>query len=242
MVLIKAMLSEIGYTNEIIEAKNGIEAIEKYQKMSPDLILMDVHMPELDGISATKKIREIEFSTGNNVTIIALTAGALKEEREKCFANGMNDFLTKPVVPEKIKSMLDKYLLKGEDSHELNHSDEMGIDLHIDYHEFENLYSDKSVIKEAMTIVLKYMPGQILELEEACRERNIDRVNTAAHIIKGSSGSMYFTIMARIAGIIESDSTDNWNDNLELQLSELKTEWEIIKKIIRQKLKSMEMN
>jgi CheY-like chemotaxis protein len=110
MVLIKAMLSEIGYTNEIIEAKNGIEAIEKYQKMSPDLILMDVHMPELDGISATKKIREIELSTGNNVPIIALTAGALKEDQEKCFAVGMNDFLTKPLdfnlLKEKLRNIL----------------------------------------------------------------------------------------------------------------------------------------
>jgi len=241
MVLIKAMLSEIGYTNEIIEAKNGIEAIEKYQKMSPDLILMDVHMPELDGISATKKIREIELLTGKNVPIIALTAGALKEEREKCFANGMNDFLTKPVVPEKIMSILDKYLIKGEDSQKLNHNYESEIDTHVAYHELENLYSDKSIIKEAMTIVLKYMPSQILELEEACREKNAGRVSAAAHIIKGSSGSMYFTIMARIAGILESDSTDSWNDNIELQFSELKAEWETIKQIIQQKINAMDI-
>jgi CheY-like chemotaxis protein len=59
MVLIKAMLSELGFTNEIMEAKNGIEAIEKYQQESPDLILMDVHMPELDGIRATKKSEKL---------------------------------------------------------------------------------------------------------------------------------------------------------------------------------------
>jgi CheY-like chemotaxis protein/HPt (histidine-containing phosphotransfer) domain-containing protein len=242
MVLIKAILSEIGYTNEIIEAKNGNEAIEKYQKMSPDLILMDVHMPELDGISATKKIREIELLTGNNVPIIALTAGALKEEREKCFANGMNDFLTKPVVPEKIKAMLDKYLIKGEHSHELNNNGESEIDLHMAYHEFENLYSNKSILKEAMNITLTYMPGQILELEEALREKNAGRVSAAAHIIKGSAGSMYLRIMARIAGKIETDSKGNWNDNLELQLSELKAEWEIVEKIILEKINSLNMN
>ena len=236
MVLIKAILSEVGYTGEIIEAKNGIEAIEKYQKMSPDLILMDVHMPELDGISATKKIREIELLTGNNVPIIALTAGALKEEREKCFANGMNDFLTKPVVPEKIKEMLDKFLIKEKQSQESNQNGEPEIDLHMAYHELENLYSNKSIIKEAMAITLKYMPAQILELEEACREKNTGRASAAAHIIKGSAGSMYFRIMAKIAGKIETDSKDNWNDNIELQLSELKAEWEIVERIIQQKI------
>jgi|GEM_PF-2532760 len=236
MLLIKAVLYDLGFTNEIIEATNGLEAIEKYQEMSPDLILMDVHMPELDGISATKKIREIELLTGNNVPIIALTAGALKEERENCFANGMNDFLTKPIVPEKIKAMLEKYVIKVEDSHELNHNGESEIDLHIDFHTLERLYKDKSVVKEAMTIVLQYVPGQILELEKACSEKSAGRVREVAHLIKGGSASMYFKIMTKIADKIESDSTGNWNDNLALQFSELKAEWEIVEKIIQQKM------
>jgi HPt (histidine-containing phosphotransfer) domain-containing protein len=110
------------------------------------------------------------------------------------------------------------------------------------YHEFENLYSNKSILKEAMNITLTYMPGQILELEEALREKNAGRVSAAAHIIKGSAGSMYLRIMARIAGKIETDSKGNWNDNLELQLSELKAEWEIVEKIILEKINSLNMN
>ncbi len=236
LVLIKAMLSELGYTNEIIEAKNGIEAIEKYQKMSPDLILMDVHMPELDGISATKKIRAIELSTGNNVPIIALTAGALKEEREKCFASGMNDFLTKPVVPEKIRDMLNKYLIKVEHAHKLPHTDESENDLHVAYDELQNLFSDKAIIKKVMTIALQDIPAKILELEHACDKKHPESVSAAAHKIRGSSSSMRFNIMAKIAEKIEMDSNDGWYDNLNLQLSELKAEWEIVKEIIQQKI------
>jgi PAS domain S-box-containing protein len=236
MVLIKAMLSELGYTNEIIEAKNGIEAIEKYQKMSPDLILMDVHMPELDGISATKKIRAIELSTGNNVPIIALTAGALKEEREKCFASGMNDFLTKPVVPEKIREMLNKYLIKVEHVHKLPHTDESENDLHVAYDELQNLFSDKAIIKKVMTIALQDIPAKILELEHACDKKHPESVSAAAHKIRGSSSSMRFNIMAKIAEKIETESNDGWNDNLKLQLSELKAEWEIVREIIQQKI------
>jgi PAS domain S-box-containing protein len=236
MVLIKAMLSELGYTNEIIEAKNGIEAIEKYQKMSPDLILMDVHMPELDGISATKKIRAIELLTGNNVPIIALTAGALKEEREKCFASGMNDFLTKPVVPEKIREMLNKYLIKEAHSHKLLPTDESENDLHVAYDELQNLFSDKAIIKKVMTIALQDIPAKILELEHACNKNHPESVSAAAHEIRGSSSSMRFGIMAKIAQKIEMESNDGWNDNLKSQLSELKAEWEIVREIIQQKI------
>jgi PAS domain S-box-containing protein len=236
MVLIKAMLSELGFNNEIIEAKNGIEAIEKYQKMSPDLILMDVHMPELDGISATKKIRDIESLSGRNIPIIALTAGALKQEKESCFANGMNDFLTKPLVPEKIGAMLNKYLIKKEHSHELLHNDESENELHISFYELENLISDKSVIKEAMAIVLNDMPTQILNLEKACKEKDSVKVNSAAHTIKGLSSNMRFSIMTKTAEIIENESYDNWNDALESKLSELMAEWEIVKKIILEKI------
>jgi CheY-like chemotaxis protein len=72
---------------------------------------MDVQMPEMDGLEATRQIRSMETGTGRHVPIIALTAGAFKEEREKCFAAGMDDFLTKPVEKEKIVSVLEKYLL-----------------------------------------------------------------------------------------------------------------------------------
>jgi HPt (histidine-containing phosphotransfer) domain-containing protein len=68
------------------------------------------------------------------------------------------------------------------------------------------------------------------------KEKDSKKVNTAAHIIKGSSSSMRFRLMAKIAEKIESESNANWNDNLELQLAELKAEWEIVKKIIHQKI------
>jgi PAS domain S-box-containing protein len=236
MLLIKAMLYDLGFTNEIIEARTGIEAVEKYQKMSPDLILMDVHMPELDGISATKKIREIESLTGNNIPIIALTAGALKEEQQKCFANGMNDFLTKPLVPEKILEMLNKYLKKEEHTNELLPNDESEIELHLAYHELENLFKNKSILKELLITTLNDLTTLILALEKACKEKNLGMVSEIAHKIKGSTSFMRLTILYKIAEKIENEIHDIWNDNLALHLSELKAEWEIVKKIIQQKI------
>jgi CheY-like chemotaxis protein len=111
MILIKAILSKHLNHVEILEATNGCQAIELYKANDLNLIFMDVQMPECDGIEATQKIREIERLTNRHVPIIALTAGALKEEREKCFEAGMDDFLTKPVEQEKTKAVVDKYLI-----------------------------------------------------------------------------------------------------------------------------------
>ncbi len=112
MLLSKTVLAQLVPDCEIYEAKNGVEAVGQYQKLAPDLIFMDIHMPELDGVEASKQIRQIEVQTGNKVTIVALTAGVLKEEKDKCFAAGMDEFLTKPLKLQKIKSVLRKYIQK----------------------------------------------------------------------------------------------------------------------------------
>ena len=196
-------------------------------------------MPELDGIRATKKIREIESLTGRKVPIIALTAGALKEEKEKCFANGMNDFLSKPLTPEKLMAMLNKHLLTLEQSHESLHYSDSEIESHMAYQELMNSFKNKSIIQKVLEIALKDLPDQILELEGACKEKHPEKVHSAAHKIKGSSSYMRFNLIAEIAANIERESTDAWNDHVELHLSELKAEWEIVQEIIESKLAQM---
>ncbi|EON79281.1 putative sensor/response hybrid [Lunatimonas lonarensis] len=109
MMMIKALIGRLYPEAVLYEAVNGLEAVRLMSEVSPDLILMDIQMPELDGLEATKKIRAVENESGIHVPIIALTAGAFKEEEERCLAAGMDGFLTKPVEPEKIKSVLMKY-------------------------------------------------------------------------------------------------------------------------------------
>lgn len=110
MVLIKLILKKILGDVNIIEAKNGCEALDFLQKNTIDLVLMDVQMPEMDGMEATKHIRNLADEKMSKVPIIALTAGALKDEREKAISVGMNDFITKPIDSEKLKTLLLKHL------------------------------------------------------------------------------------------------------------------------------------
>ncbi|MCZ8343508.1 MAG: response regulator [Leptospira sp.] len=107
--LLKSILKKILPNIQFIEAINGRDAVEKYKLYDPDLIFMDVQMPEMDGLEATKLIREHESNTGKIARIIALTAGAFKEDEDRCLNAGMSEFLTKPVKIEDIKKILLNY-------------------------------------------------------------------------------------------------------------------------------------
>lgn len=91
-------------------ANNGKEAVELYDKEKFDLILMDVQMPEMDGIEATEKIRKIEESAGGHIPIIALTANAFEEDKKKCLAAGMDAYTTKPIKIAELFGMLEELL------------------------------------------------------------------------------------------------------------------------------------
>ena len=111
MILIKTLVKKIIHGVEIYEAKNGMEAVDCFKKYSPNLILMDIQMPELDGLEATKAIKIFEKSKGTNTPVIALTAGAFSEDKEKCLDAGMVDFLTKPINIKELTIVLRKNLL-----------------------------------------------------------------------------------------------------------------------------------
>ncbi len=137
------MLQKIGYRVDVV--KNGQEVIDTLERTSYDLVLMDCQMPEMDGLEATKKIREAEnvnrkalgvrsegqeseFSEtpdalpltpneDSRVPIIALTANALSGDRKTCLEAGMDDFLTKPVRLEELKAMINKWLPQHQEQH-----------------------------------------------------------------------------------------------------------------------------
>lgn len=100
-----SILNKMGFQPEI--ANNGAEVLEKMQETDYDLILMDVQMPEMDGLEASQKIRQ--EMNNDQVIIIAMTANAFKEDREKCLAAGMNDYISKPVKIEVLYNTLLKW-------------------------------------------------------------------------------------------------------------------------------------
>jgi PAS domain S-box-containing protein len=99
------LLEKRGHT--VVTATNGREAVEAFQKEKFDLILMDIQMPEMDGVEAAAAIREIESASGESVPIIALTAHALTGDRERCLEGGMDGYTTKPIRAEALYQEMD---------------------------------------------------------------------------------------------------------------------------------------
>lgn len=90
-------------------AEDGQEAVEVWEHGDFGIILMDVQMPKVDGLEATRMIREKEKARGGHVVIIAMTAHTMAEDKEQCFEAGMDDYISKPVVFDELLSLIDKY-------------------------------------------------------------------------------------------------------------------------------------
>ena len=110
MILAQTLISQLLPESKIIKATNGSEAVGLFMKQKPDMIFMDIQMPEKDGYSATGEIRAIEQSSENKVPIIALTAGTLKDEKDRCLQAGMSDYLSKPFKEIEIRAIIEKWL------------------------------------------------------------------------------------------------------------------------------------
>ena len=105
------LVEKMGYRAAVVN--DGLQAIHAFRRENYDLILMDCQMPELDGFTATAEIRRLE-TTGSHVPIIAMTANAMRGDREKCLASGMDDYISKPVAFEDLRVLITRWLARAE--------------------------------------------------------------------------------------------------------------------------------
>lgn len=108
MLLVKTLVKKILPNATIFAVEDGNEAVLHFKKDKPDIILMDIQMPNKNGHAATKEIRLL--SNGTEVPIVAVTAGVMTEEVEECFKSGMNDYLAKPISLLDLEVVLLKWL------------------------------------------------------------------------------------------------------------------------------------
>lgn len=238
MMLIKIIISKLIDGAEIYEAENGKIALEQYKEILPDIILMDVHMPELDGIETTKQIREIETKTGRHTPILALTAGAFREEKEKCFLAGMDDFLTKPFEPEKAKEIFKKYIKLKSPIHSRKSPKMVNLEEHFGYTALTHqLDHDLEGIQQLISLTLEEMPVRLSQLEKACIDIDFKKMSEIAHSMKGACLSMQCSILAELAKKIELAGKSKQPVGIQVSLAGMKAEWEIVKGILSEKLK-----
>jgi len=231
MLLAKSLLQTILPASRLLIAENGQEAVNLLQQETPDLILMDVQMPVLNGYEATAAIRKLE--KGTQIPIIALTAGITKGEKERCLAAGMNDYLSKPILKEALEACLEKWLSlvpTGPDSPEA--AKRLPVDVaHFDRKELLNRMGDEEVVQEMLLIAADQLSAFPAEFRGHLHTGNLDAIRKAAHKLKGTALAICFGELAGQARALEMTETFN-EAQLGAALDKLETEIDYLKTLI----------
>ncbi|WP_186755524.1 PAS domain-containing hybrid sensor histidine kinase/response regulator [Echinicola salinicaeni] len=239
MLLAKTVIENISPGIKVLEAFNGKEALEVCAKELPDMIFMDVQMPEMNGYEATAAIRE-KYKQ-HNILIIALTAGNIKGEKEKCLKSGMNDFIAKPFVEEDLVRLLDKWDFNSD---RFTNSIKYSMpDFYSDFdvEQLKRSLGIKEVDDEMFQTILK---SGLKELESSQRdilkfsESKDPQLTIAAHKLYGSAKSLRMEKLAELSGGIERSGCKDFEDLelvilIEKVLEELKLAITAIKEYIK---------
>jgi len=178
------MLERAGHRVAI--ANNGREALEALERDDYHLVLMDVQMPEMDGLRCTKLIRQHEKASGRHVPIVAVTANAMQGERQRCLQAGMDDYLAKPVRGHELAGVIARLLGRstplGEQA-ETRLPDERGPAWLVS---LRDMGFDEEGITRLTRTFLDTVPGRMEMLRKAVAARDAEQVHKTAHTLKGS--------------------------------------------------------
>ena len=176
----KRTLEKTGYVVQV--AGNGREALQMLAASKFDLVLMDLEMPQMNGLEATRAIREREAESGQHIPILAMTAYATKEDQEKCLEAGADGYLAKPVRPEKLRAALACFLLPGRDA---GGAQPVNLD-----EALEAVDGDEELLREGVKLFMEYdYPRHLEALRKGLERKDAQAVKAAAHGIKGAVGS-----------------------------------------------------
>ncbi|HSJ68905.1 MAG TPA: response regulator [Anditalea sp.] len=236
MFLAKTILKRILPNATILEAPNGQVALNLYQEKNIDLIIMDIQMPLLNGYEVTTAIREKERH-GKRVPILALTAGNVKGEKEKCIQLGMDDFISKPVVEETLALVLNKYLpVKTEEMFgAINNEQQSPQQQRFDISVLEGyVNNDPNLMKVFIDITLKELENSKIELLDSLAHQNLQDFNAAGHKLKGTASSAGLNWLYEIGLEIEN-MTDFDYRKAKIKILKAHEEIDQVIKLIKQK-------
>ncbi|MGA8939699.1 MAG: response regulator [Acidobacteriaceae bacterium] len=198
------ILQKLGHNVHVVN--NGREALERSQAEEFDVILMDVQMPEMDGLEATTAIRDAEGSTGKHVPIVAMTAHAMKGDKEKCLSAGMDGYLSKPIRVDGLKQALAE-TTKAQSMHqpsEQNAFQAIGqLDLLLD-----SVMGDRALLTEMAELWLADSLKQESQIRKGLDSGDPIMIQRAAHALKGSVGTFQASAAQDAASQLEISAKD----------------------------------
>jgi PAS domain S-box-containing protein len=197
--LATAMLRKRGHLVDI--ANNGREAVDAVRRGGYDVVLMDIQMPELDGIGATHEIRRL--LDGRALPIIALTANLMSGERERCLAEGMDDYLGKPFKPHELFAAVEGWRLPPS----AQEPDQPGLGSPVDLDGFRRALREGGVEEVLEDIIAEFVrdaPGRMAAVEEAAAKEDVQAIERAAHAFKSAAGTIRATSLAEALRLTEA--------------------------------------
>ncbi len=214
--------------HDVILALNGQEAVEAFDRESFDLILMDVQMPVMDGLEATRRIREKERKTGGHIPIIALTAYAMKEDQERCLSAGMDTCMAKPLRIEKFLSVAEAVIGKKRPEPPVPIPDEPDTVFKME-DLLEITGGNRTLAKEVIRLYLSSLPKFMTQIQKGIAEGDGKSVEFGSHALKGMSYNLSARRVARTALELEKMGREGRLDRVREMFSTLETEVEHLK-------------
>ena len=244
--------------HDVVVANNGAEAVAALDRQSFDVVLMDVQMPEMDGFEATRRIRQVERALGKHTPIIAMTASAMKGDRERCLESGMDGYVSKPIDPQQLYEAIERFNAeRGRAEIQAPQSDEPNAEVPSS-HDVQGRLSKKAIDIDVSSVIdleaagrrmpggpahLKHLAKTLLEeceklmkdIREGIATGDAKLVERGAHTLKGSAGLFSATDVVSAAERFESmgrqsdlEDTDEALADLEGQVSKLKSALAIV--------------
>jgi signal transduction histidine kinase/CheY-like chemotaxis protein/HPt (histidine-containing phosphotransfer) domain-containing protein len=200
---------------------NGIEAVEAVSRADYALVLMDVQMPEMDGVTAARELRR----RGARVPIIALTANAMTGDRERCLEAGMDDYLSKPIVEEELARVLNQFLPAGGGEAIPPVLDEATLD------RLREISPD--FLREIAEIYLDDAPSRLAAIRDAVEQNDPHALALAAHAFKSGSGNLGATAVHDLCAELESTGKEGSMSGVPEKVAQLAREYEKVESTLR---------
>jgi two-component system, sensor histidine kinase and response regulator len=252
--LAKRVLEKRGHRVTVVV--NGRDALEALKKARYDVTLMDVQMPEMDGLQATSELRAWEEVVGGRQPVVAMTALVMKGDKERCLAAGMDGYLTKPLRPQEMDEVLEKYVAKKKQRAEMSGLDNAKISQPVEpaggFEQpqsenqeavdtkdlLERFDDDRDFLAELTGIFREEYPMQLRMIEAGLQARNAEEVERGAHSLKGALSNLAAWHAVRLAADLEnagiSGDLTGAAEGLRILQGELERVFEALRLVCRQ--------
>ncbi len=224
--LAKALLSKRGW--QVTSVGDGQEVLDLLGKETFDLVLMDVQMPAMDGYEATRRIRLLERENGGHLPIIAMTAHAMKGDRDKCLEAGMDDYVSKPIKAGALFQAVARQT-GGIPASGVPVNSSLNLAKAMD-----TVEGDKTLLKELVDTFLEDYPRQLAELEAVIAEQNALQVERKAHSFKGAVGNFGADAAYQLAYALENLGSQSRLDGATDLFNQLRHEMDHVREILIQ--------